>query len=313
MQLRKLSPKLAMIVLAVLLAMGLGSPAYAAKIQLKGQGFLGSNSTEDVTIAYVNWTEAIAVSHLLQAVLENNFKVNVKLKLVTPPQAFKLVADGKADAFLDVWLPTTHAKYWAKYKDDVVDLGVWYQGVATLGIAVPNYVQAQSIADLKKHVKAFHGKIIGIQPGSGEMRIVRNKVMPAYGLKNYKLVPGSTARLIKKIDHAIHNRKAIAFTAWKPHWLFHAYPIRYLKDPKHTLAQADHLHAIVRKGLKKDSPVAYAVLNAFHLTKKQLGNLELTIANSRSAWGGVRRWLAKHQKVVAPWIVAGKPSRTDYL
>lgn len=305
MQLVKLRLKWAMIVLmAAFFTLGAGGAAYAQK---------SSDDATTLTIGYVNWTEDVAVTHLLQVVLENNFPIDVELRLVGTKQAFQGVASGELDAFLDVWLPSTHAKYWKTYKDQVVDLGVWYEGVATLGIGVPNYVDAQTIADLSKHVKDYGGKIVGIQPGAGIMRITRNKVMPAYGLNKFELTSGPTSKMIKAIDQAIHNHQPIAFTAWKPHWLFSAYPLRYLKDPKGILTQSDHLHAIVREGLKEDAPRAYAVLNTFSLTEKQLGKLELTIANARSAWGGVRQWLADHQRVVAPWIHAGKPDRTDYL
>src|SRR5699024_3520115 len=131
------------------------------------------------------------------------------------------------------------------------------------------------------------GRIVGIQPGAGLMRITREKVIPAYKLKGYELASGTTTALIEAIDTAIRNHEPILFTAWKPHWLFSAYPVRYLDDPKNAYDQADHIHAIARKGLKADAPQAYKLLNAFSLTAKQLGSLELTIANSRSAWGGV--------------------------
>src|SRR5699024_8744718 len=143
----------------------------------------------------------------------------------------------------------------------------------------------------------FGGHIIGIQPGAGLMRVTQDKAMPAYGLENYRLEAGKTSALVEAVDTAIHNRKPIVFTAWKPHWLFTAYPVRYLDDPKNAYNQADHIHFIARNGLASDTPQAYKLLNAFSLTAKQLGSLELTIANSRSAWGGVRRWLTRHKDV----------------
>lgn len=296
--------KLATVLVTSVLIWASVAPAYAQN---------GSIKDKTITLGYVNWTEAIAVTHLMQAVLEKNFNVNVKLKLVTPQQAFQGVAAGKLDAFLDVWLPDTHAKYWQEYQDQVDDLGVWYQGVATLGIGVPNYVDAETIGDLAKHADAYGHKIIGIQPGAGVMQITKGNVMPAYGLEDFTLVSGTTAAMVEAIDKAIRNREPIAFTAWKPHWLFAAYPLRYLEDPKNTMAQADHLHAIARKGLKDDAPRVYKVLNSFRLNPDQLGSLELAVADARSAWGGVRRWLAKNKEVVAPWVIAGSPERRDYL
>lgn len=266
-----------------------------------------------ITIGYVNWTEAVAVTHLMQAVLENNFRYRVELKLVTPEQAFRGVASGDLDAFLDVWLPETHANYWKKYADQVVDLGSWYQGKATLGLAVPNYVKARSISDLKGQQDRFGGRIIGIQQGAGLMRVTREQAIPAYGLESYTLTSGDTATVIEAIDKAIHLRQPIVFTAWKPHWMFAAYPVRYLDDPKDAYAQVDRIHAIVRTGLKEDAPQAYALLDKFTLTETQLGSLELAVANARSAWGGVRLWLETHQKVIEPWLAAASTKRRDYF
>lgn len=271
------------------------------------------SNADTVTIGYVNWTEAVAVTHLMQAILENRFHYDVELKLVSVEEAFQGVANGKLDAFLDVWLPKTHGNYWQQYGNQVTDLGAWYQGTATLGLAVPNYVDAHSISDLKGKARKFGGRIIGIQPGAGLMRVTRDKAIPAYGLKDYKLEAGKTSALVEAVDAAIHNREPIVFTAWKPHWLFSAYPIRYLDDPKDAYNQVDHIHAIARKGLADDAPQAYKLLNAFSLTTQQLGNLELTIANSRSAWGGVRRWLPRHKDVIAPWLAAASTERRDYL
>lgn len=300
---------LTMFIAAIFMACGSGGLAIAG-----GAGVAPvAVNTPVITIGYVNWTESVAVSHLMQVLLQNRFHYRVKLKPVTVTQAFKGVASGKLDAFLDVWLPRTHGNKWKIYADQVIDLGPWYKGHATLGLAVPNYVDAQSISDLKGQAAHFDGTIVGIQADAGEMRITRDRVIPAYGLQAYTLRPGSTADLVEDVDEAIHERKPIVFVAWKPHWLFSAYPVRYLDDPKNAYDQRDRIHVIVRKGLKDDAPQAYRLFDAFRLDQKQLGRLELTIANSRSAWGGVHRWLRSHQNVVAPWVADASVQRSDYL
>lgn len=266
-----------------------------------------------ITIGYVDWTEAVAVSHLMQAILENRFHYRVALQLVNLQQAFAGVASGQIDAFLDVWLPETHVNHWQKYRSRVVDLGPWYQGRATLGLAVPRYVAAHGISDLKARADRFNHEIVGIRAGAGLMRITQGQVIPAYHLGSYTLRAGSSEELVDAVDAAIAAREAIVFTAWKPHWLFRAYPIRYLQDPMNVYHQADRIHVIVRQGLATAAPQAGKLLDAFTMSAAQLTSLELTIANSRSAWGGVRRWLAIHQKVIAPWISAAATDRRDYL
>src|SRR3546814_2993496 len=58
------------------------------------------------------------------------------------------VATGKLDAMLSAWLPVTHGDYWTKNKDQVVDYGPNFKD-AKIGLIVPEYVKAQSVADLK--------------------------------------------------------------------------------------------------------------------------------------------------------------------
>lgn len=284
---------------------GCGSPDDAAK-----QSAMQANTT--VTIGYVNWSEDVAVTHLMKNLLTNHYGYNVKIVPMDAETAFQSVADGSIDAFLDVWLPKTHADYWAEYGDQVVNLGSWYAATATLGLAVPDYVDAQSITDLNGKAYKFGGKIVGINPNAGIMELVQDKVIPAYGLGGYTLTSKGEDSMIKALDTAIHAHKPIVITAWKPHWMFTAYPIRYLKDPKGTLAGQEHLDVIVRNGLKKDMPVVYKLFDNFRLTETQLGTLELDIDDARSVFGGVNAWLRSNKKVVAPWLTAATEGRGEH-
>lgn len=265
--------------------------------------------TVTITLGYVDWAEDVAVTHLMKALLERHFGYDVDLKMVDAASAFQGVASGKLDAFLDVWLPHTHAAYWHEYKDQVVDLGRWYAGPATLGIAVPDYVAAHTIADLKGKARQYGGKIFGIETGAGIMRLTRDKVMTGYDLSGYDLVAEDTSDMIAALDQAIEEHQPIAITAWQPHWMFTAYPIRYLEDPRGTLGDNEYLHVIVREGFADDAPVAKRLLDGFRLTQEQLGTLELAIDDARSVYGGVRAWLKDNMDVVTPWLAAAGEGR----
>lgn len=307
MKLRKMLPVWGMIIASGLLLVGCGSESDAEVAAAAGQA--GAGSRAEITIGYVDWAEDVAVTHLMKALLQNHFGYDVTLKPMDLPSVFKAVASGEIDAFLDVWLPNTHANYWQKYQDEVVDLGRWYAASATLGIAVPDYVDARSIADLKGKAELYDGRIVGIEPGAGVMRLTQNEVMPAYGLDDYELVAAGTEGMITALDQAIEAHQPIAITAWQPHWMFTAYPLRYLQDPKDTLGGKEYLHAIVREGFKDDAPVAYRLLDGFKLTESQLGTLELEIDDARSVYGGVRAWLKEHMDVVTPWLAAAGEGR----
>ena len=286
-----------------------GTLAGAYILGLTGCGGAGSSGSKSLTIGNIGWDENVAVSNLTKILLENDLGYgSVNLKLLDVGLLFDGVARGDLDAFQDVWLPKTHATYWKKYKDRVVDLGLWYKGAANLGLGVPDYVEAQSIGDLNKYRNEFGGEIIGIESGSGIMKITQNDVIPGYNL-DYALAASSTPAMLAEVKRALGGKKPIVFTAWKPHWMFTAYPIRYLEDPKNLMGGNEQPTAIAREGLKDEMPDAQAFLDALTLNESQLGKLELMINDAKSPVEGVTAWLKNNRDVVQPWVDAAKKAR----
>ncbi len=223
---------------------------------------------------------------------------------------FQSVADGEVDAFQDLWMPTTHKSYWEKVKNDVVRLEPWYKGEVNLGLAVPNYAEAQSIPDLERYRSEFGGRIVGIEPGAGEMKIVENKVIPGYNL-NYDLVPSSTPAMLAELRRAINDKESVVVTAWKPHPMFIDFPIRYLEDPKGLMGGEETISTITREGLKEDLPDAFALLDAVTLEEEHLLKLEVAIreGGEDTPEKGVKAWLKNNRSVVQPWIDAAKEAQ----
>jgi len=134
----------------------------------------------EMTILYPNWAEGIAVTHLALAALEDK-GYDVTVKPIEPGPIYASIAKGDAELFLDAWLPHTHADYWEKFGDDIVKLGESFSN-GTTGLVVPQYVDIDSIEDLKDEevAKKFDKKIIGIGSGAG--------------------IHGNTEKAIKKYD-----------------------------------------------------------------------------------------------------------------
>src|SRR5215207_6737524 len=266
-----------------------------------GQGSGGGGDDNTITIGYIDWDEDVAVTNLAAILLEEELGYNVETTLSEVGPLYSGVATGDIDAFLDVWLPNTHASYWEEYQDEVVDLGQWYEGTATLGIGVPDYVEAQSIEDLNEYREEYGGQIIGIEPGSGIMKIVEENAIPGYGL-NYELVPSSTPAMLSELEQALDSEEPIVFTAWKPHWMFTAYDIRYPDDPKGEMGGSEQLSAIAREGLEEDSPDAFQLLDNITLSEEQLGDLELAIRDAGDPEQGARGWLEQNREVADSWL-----------
>lgn len=103
---------------------------------------------QEVVIVYVAWESEIASTNVISEALRQH-GYNVNMKQVEAGPMFAGIADGSADAMVAAWLPTTHADYFERYKDELVDLGANLEGTR-LGLSVPEYMDINSIEDLKK-------------------------------------------------------------------------------------------------------------------------------------------------------------------
>ncbi|PLR85760.1 glycine betaine ABC transporter substrate-binding protein [Bacillus sp. V33-4] len=102
---------------------------------------------QEIVIVYVAWESEIASTNVISEVLEQQ-GYNVNMKQVEAGPMFAGIADGSADAMVAAWLPTTHADYFTRYEDALVDLGANLEGTR-LGLTVPEYMEIDSIDDLK--------------------------------------------------------------------------------------------------------------------------------------------------------------------
>src|SRR5699024_6982030 len=223
----------------------------------------------DITLGWTAWSGAEFNTKLTRQIIEENWDLNVKLTMSAIALQFQGVSTGDIDGMLMAWLPDTHASYWKRYKDKVVDLGPLFEG-AKLGWVVPDYVpkdKLSSIADLKGNEKInekLNGTITGIDPGAGIMQLSEDTIK-AYGLDNYHIQSSSGAAMTAALDRAIKAKKWIVVTGWTPHWMFGRWDLRFLKDPKGTLGGAQHIDAVVRKGFKKDFPEVAKMLTNYYI------------------------------------------------
>ncbi|TGA85362.1 ABC transporter permease subunit [Streptomyces palmae] len=253
-----------------------------------------------IDIGYINWDEGVASTYLWKEILEQRgFKA--KATMYDIGSLYTGMARGDIDLQTDSWLPVTHESYWKRYRDKLEDLGSWY-GPTTLEVAVPSYVKGvTSLEDLKGRSGDFKGRIIGIEPGAGEMKLLRDKVLPEYGLDSeYKLLKGSTAGMLAQLKRSVAKKEPVAVTLWSPHWAYAKYPLTKLKDPKGVFGSGDGIHALARSGFADREPQVAKWLKDFKLSEKQLTSLESAIqdAGKDNQEEGVRAWLKENPGVV---------------
>ncbi|MFO7777887.1 MAG: glycine betaine ABC transporter substrate-binding protein [Nitriliruptoraceae bacterium] len=280
----------------------------------------GCTPAEDdaITIAVLPWAEVEATAELWAFLLEAE-GVAVELTDVEATSPGGIVqtgevsvvdalygelAEGEVDVWTGAWLPQSHAPQLAEHAADIEVLGTWYEG-ARLTWAVPADSDVTSIADLAGRGEEFGGQIIGVEPGSGHVRVSREEVLPAYGLEDeYTLSTGSTGAMLAALDRAVALDRPIVVTLWEPRPVYGRYDLRNLDDPLGALGEEERIDVIVRDGFGADHPEIAEWLAAFALEESELVSLQVALEDAPP--GAERQvvadWVAEHREVVDGWL-----------
>jgi glycine betaine/proline transport system substrate-binding protein len=257
----------------------------------------------DIIIGWTAWADAEVVSKMAAMILTRGMKFDVELTLSDISVQYRGLAEGDLDVMLMSWQPKTHEDYLKRYGDRLEDLGTLYEG-ANLGWVVPDYIPKERLAAIpdlaKPDVRSkLDGKIQGIGAGAGIMALSR-KALSAYGL-NYELLVSSGPAMAMAVGKAVDKKAYIVATGWRPHWKFAAYPLRYLDDPKGIFAGAESVHAMARKGFKKEQPAAAAFFSRIQFS---LDELETIMADARKT---------SHREAILAWVKANTDKVTYWM
>ncbi len=276
-------------------------------VDILAGGCGGGSSLENsrITLGDISWDESVAVANLTKVLLEEEVGYEeVELQTLDVALLFEGVGTGELGAFQDVWLPN-HQEYLNEQGDNVVQVGEWYQGQTSFGIAVPSYMDINSLEELND---SDASEIFGIEPGAVIMEKIPDSVIPAYDLEQ-ELVESSTPGMLSEIENLYEKQEEFAFVAWSPHWMNQRYDYKYLEDPLDALEELDEpsqLSTIVNEDFPEDQPVAYAFVQALTLDEEQLNDLEATINEVGEPLEGARQWAAENPDVVEPWVDAAR-------
>lgn len=273
---------------------------------------------DTISIGVLPWAEVTATAELWAFLLEaEGYEAELVRIDTTSPGGivetgevnvvdglYAQLAAGEIDVWTGAWLPQTHAPQLVEHGDDLEVVGTWYEG-ARLTWAVPAESDLESIADLAGRGEAFGGEIVGIEPGSGHVRVSRDDVLPAYGLgEEYVLRTGSTSAMLAALDRAVALDRPIVVTLWEPHPAYGRYQLRNLDDPLGALGAEEHIDVLVRDGFVADYPEIGAWLAAFRLEEQELGSLQVALeeATSGEERRAVAAWVTDHQDLVDGWL-----------
>lgn len=144
-------------------------------------------------------------------------------------------------------------------------------------------------------------KITGIEPGAGIMKAT-NKALEEYeNLSDWELVESSSAAMAAELQKAIEDKEPIVVTGWTPHWMFSKFDLKYLEDPKGVYGEAENIETFVRKGLKKEQPSAYTVLDQFHWTPDDMGAVMVDIQEGMDPAEAAAKWVEENSDKVSEW------------
>ncbi|PAV29603.1 glycine/betaine ABC transporter [Virgibacillus profundi] len=100
-----------------------------------------------IELVLTPWDAETFTSNVAKVVLEQQ-GFNVTLTPVDPAIMFEAIVTDDADASLAPWMPATHGALYAEHEGNFEDLGANVEG-AKIGLAVPSYMDIDSIEDLQ--------------------------------------------------------------------------------------------------------------------------------------------------------------------
>jgi len=271
-----------------------------AYTSMSGNNSSGAGSEEggNINLSYVEWDTEVASTNVLALVLEDQ-GYNVTQTPLDNAVNWEAVANGESDATLSAWLPVTQKAQYDQFKDQVDELGPHTEG-ANLGLAVPEYMDVDSIEDLDDQVP--DKEIVGIDPGAGVVSAAEDTVESYDNLSDWKVTPSSSGAMTSQLGSAINNEDPIVITGWSPHWMFQRYDLKYLDDPQGTMGEEEHIDALAREGLKDDMPEAYQIIDNFNWDTEDMENVMLDIEEGASPEDAAQDWIDENPDKVEEWV-----------
>jgi glycine betaine/proline transport system substrate-binding protein len=252
-----------------------------------------------IEVGYVQWACANANTHMVEALLEEKYDVEVNIRDMDAGLLWQSIATGDIDFMVTAWLPGTHKAYYEELKDQVVDLGPVYQGAA-IGLVVPTYVDVDSIEELNANADKFGGRIIGIDAGAGIMTAAAQAITD-YNL-DLELVQSSDAAMTAELKTAYESEEWIVVTGWSPHWKFASFDLKFLEDPKLSFGGEETINAVTRMGFAEDYPEINEFLDNYLLSDEDFGSLIAAMEEYDDDKEAAKAWIEENRNLTDSWF-----------
>src|SRR5699024_7829275 len=127
------------------------------------------------------------------------------------------------------------------------------------------------------------------------------KAVKDYNLDGWEVETSSSGAMATTLGQAMKKKDDIVVTGWSPHWKFQKYDLTYLKDPKGSFGEAEHINTMSRKDLKKDSPKAYEIIDNFNWKTEDMEEVMLDTQERTSPKKAAAKWVDDNQDKGKEW------------
>ncbi len=250
-----------------------------------------------IKLGTMGWEDLLPITGVVEKVLEDKgYKVEVT-QFSDWGIAYEALSRGDVQVMVS---QTDYAAqdYWNRFDSRLERLSVASYGLYQ-DLAVPNYVDIDSIDQLNANASKFGGQIVGIESGSGLMREAAQAVT-TYGLK-LNLVDGSTAAMTAALNSAVSRKQPIVVTLWDPSWMYSKYDMKFLKDPKGVFAPPDEYNVIAVKGFSSQHPRATDLIAGVFLPISDIRAINDEVNNGETMDQAINGWIGTHGDLLKRW------------
>lgn len=252
-----------------------------------------------VKIGTMGWEDEMAITLVTKKFLEKQgYKVEVT-EFSEWGIAFAALENKDVDVMAALPDYVT-SDYWEKNRKKLEKVSVVSFGNYQT-LAVPSYMNIDSIDQLNTISDQVGGKIIGIEPGSGIMRDAA-KAVDEYKL-NYQIIEGSTAAMVAQLQSAIDRKEPIVTMLWDPSWMMHKFDVKFLKDPKKVFAPYQSYYWVANKGFSAENPELRANIATVFLPIGDIGQMCIEMADGKTAEQAADNWWKANASVVEKWSI----------
>jgi glycine betaine/proline transport system substrate-binding protein len=273
---------------------GATDPGAAPQASDKTITFVASPGYDNIVSLNALWEQLLA---------EHGY--TLKTTQVDIAAGFAGIARGDLDGYIETWLPSTHGTYVDKYKDQLQITEKPFYDNDRLVLVAPKSVPENTISEVVNNAEKYGNKIVGIEAGSGEMKILPEVVKKYGATDKLKIIEGSTPATLAALKDAAAKGEPLIATLWEPHWAFASMPIKVIQDDLGAWPKPDQSHTVFSKKFAAKEPQVVKWMTNMKLTDDQFASLMSAVRETPDNPGaGAKKWLEdpENRKTADSWF-----------